>query len=125
MKLLLAALFALGSLSALADGNNKISLVAIESGVDGRLEGYKKSTIVTENIKLIEAKYQVNCGEGNVDTGHMDNPLVNSNIYTTWCSGKQHLKVKIISKFKSLGDLPEGKTIAQFKLKKVKVKVTN
>lgn len=122
MKNVLFVLLALVSLSAFASENSsEVYSTEIEPSVSSRLDAYKTSSIVIDNIREIEEKHNVKCMAGTVDTGPMDNPLINTNIYIAICTGESNLKVQIGSKFKDLKDLPNGKDLVQFKLKKIKI----
>lgn len=122
MKKVLFGLLALGALSAVASENSsKVYETEIVASVSNRLDAYKTSSIVVDNIQEIEEKYNVKCMEGRIETGPMDNPLINDNKYIAICTGESNLKVQISSKFKSLKNLSNGRDLVQFKLKKVKI----
>lgn len=106
-----------------SDGPAKSFRIKIDS-IGSRMEAYRTSPIVVENIQAIEEEYQVRCQEGEVTTGVMDNPLINRNIYTAKCSGDSEITVRIISKMVDLNlkKDSENKSLVEFRLRKITIK---
>ena len=93
--------------------------------VTKRLEAYHKSSIVTDNVSMIETKYSVQCEKGNVRVGLGDGALTfNKNIFTTNCKGKTNLKVTMLSKDKIIEKLSDGFYLMEYKLNKIKIEKT-